>query len=144
MNNSKINKILNAFAFLILLAGCKKEVGQTLPYSYVDVTLTIPSELSSLSIGSATICPDKGYNGLKGIIIYRDDLYQFKAYERLCRNYPNDTSAIVLEDDNVRATCPTCGSQYELVYGTVITGPAKFSLKTYTTSVSGNFLYIRN
>jgi Rieske Fe-S protein len=148
VNLSKVTKNLIVAFSLLTLATCKKDVYQTIPYTEVNVELNIPTDLSSLGIGSAMVCPTREYDGVKGIIIYKgfdsDGNTQYMAYERLCTNYPNDTCAIVLDKSTITATCPSCKSQFEMTMGSVTNGPARLSLKQYRTTISGSKLYITN
>jgi Rieske Fe-S protein len=134
---TKIKKILIIGMAFLFSATCKKDTPQVVPNVQVDVILNIATELSSLGINSAMICP--GQVGYKGIIIYRGGQNEFNAYERLCTNFPNDTCAVTIENGSILGTCPCCKSQFELNKG-----PANLPLKQYQTSVEGGRLYITN
>jgi len=140
---SKIKKILVAGTILFLTVTCSKDSYHNFPNVSVNITLSIATDLSSLGIGSSMICPYPG--GVKGIMIYRSDVAEFAAYDRLCTNYPNDTCAIVLDTPGgVIADCPCCKSKFILTDGSVSNGPAQYALKPYNVIVDGNHLYIRN
>ena len=142
---SKISNFLIASLLLLSFVSCKKESISQILYAQVNVTLSVITELSKLGIGSTIYCPTKGSTGIKGIILYRSDETDFVAFERLCTYYPADTAAIVIENSTgTIATCPKCGSKFELITGSIMQGHAKFSLKQYQTYLQGNFLYITN
>jgi nitrite reductase/ring-hydroxylating ferredoxin subunit len=139
---SKIKKFFIIGMLILLTTTCKKDVYQTFPYVYVDIILSIPTDLATLNVGSAMICPQQGGN--KGIIIYKPAQNEFTAYDRLCTNYPNDTCAVVIDNSGFTATCPCCKSKFGLTFGSVVNGPARFSLKQYQTTVENYHLYITN
>jgi Rieske Fe-S protein len=83
--------------------------------------------------------------GYRGIVVYRLGTDQFMAYERACTFDSDNTTAIIKVDPSgVSATCPVCGSKYELVYGYPIKGPAKNPLLQYQATYDGNNLLISN
>ena len=139
---TKIKKIFIIGLVFLFSTACKKDTSQVVPYVQVNVVLNIATDLASLGVNSAIICPLQG--GYKGIIIYRAEQNEFKAYERLCTNYPNDTCAVATENGSILGTCPCCKSQFELVTGYVNKGPARLPLKQYQTTVEGGRLYITN
>jgi len=81
-----------------------------------------------------------------GVIIYRNSISEFYAFERTCTNYPNDTSAVVAEDNGVVAVCPKCGSTYIFTAdGAIVSkGPARLPLKQYQTYLNDHRLFISN
>jgi Rieske Fe-S protein len=148
LNLSKIIIFSISGLWFLTFIACKKDSNQSLiPYATVNVTLSVTPDLAKLVTGQAMICPKQEQEGDSGIIIYKDmDDYGnpvYRAYERLCTNYPNDTAAVTLATA-LTATCPRCGSQFEMTMGSVIKGPAKFALKQYRTTINGNRLYITN
>jgi nitrite reductase/ring-hydroxylating ferredoxin subunit len=87
------------------------------------------------------------YNGVNyapnGVIVYRFSESEFKAYDARCTH--NHVEGHRLEIfDNYKAKCTVCGSSFELIYGSPLSGPANYSLLEYQTRLEGNTLYINN
>ena len=81
----------------------------------------------------------------RGIIVYRETLEEFKAYERTCPHDPFEPdSRIEVEPSAITAICPVCGTKYILLDGTRFEGPGKRPLKQYRTSYNGSILHIFN
>lgn len=83
--------------------------------------------------------------GSKGIIVFRKSLDQFMAYERHSP-YQSDMNCSILNVDSLNLVAiEDCGnSEYSLVNGTVLSGPASVQLKMYNTQLSGDVLEIFN
>lgn len=83
--------------------------------------------------------------GSRGIIIYRNNIDQFSAYERHspynvdegCRASVNEEDQVVIEDE-------CSDSTWLIVDGSVITGPAVQPLKQYNTQLTGSILRVYN
>lgn len=137
-------KILLFFICLILFWGCD-DIHQTVPGVPVNIILDTNTELAGLGVGSTMVCPKSG--GFMGILLYRNSLSEYYAYERTCTYYPNDTSAVVAEKGGVIAVCPRCGSTFIITAdGALVNkGPARLPLIKYRTYLdrSGR-LYISN
>lgn len=138
----RLIKIVFAGILLVVCVTCKKDYYQSFPNIVVNISLSIDTDLSSLGIGSAMVSPIPG--GVKGIIIYRSDLYEYAAYDRLCTNFPNDTCAVEIDDSKIIAESPCSGSKFLLIDGSVLNGPARYPLKRYTTTIERNRLFISN
>ncbi len=82
--------------------------------------------------------------GYKGIIIYRQSVDEFRAFDRACPYHPFDDCARVQVFDPPLATDTCCGSRFLLLDGSVVTGPSQWPLKQYRTYLDGRFLYISN
>ena len=137
----KIRIFLISGLLLVLGLQCKKS-DRVIPNVSVHVVIDEVT-LSTLGVGSSMIYA--GNAGIRGIIVYRSDLYEYKAYERLCTNYPNDTCTVKLDTDGLTAVCPCCGSEFSMPGdGAVIKSPARWPLKEYQTTYLGGRLYIDN
>lgn len=138
---SKITKFLICVLCIFSGNSCKNEVFDVMPNVSVNVVVN-SGELAQLGITSA-ILKDGGYGGL---IVYRKSQYEFLAFERLCTNYPNDTSAVVLDKGMQTATCPKCKSTFLLPGDGYINndGPARLPLRQYQCYYSNNRLTIVN
>lgn len=139
-NISKVKKIFVFILFILSISTCKNEVIDVMPYVQVSVTVSFVEILASLPIGS-TLLKEGGYGGL---IIYRSDIDQFVAFERLCTYYPNDTSSVVLDKSQATATCPKCKSSFFITDGSNFNGPAKLALRQYQWFYSNGRLTIVN
>jgi nitrite reductase/ring-hydroxylating ferredoxin subunit len=134
-----------SISLLVLMNwGCKKEstVGGV-PIVAVNLTLYInnPSYTSLSAVGGWMYID----GGVKGIVIYRESISDFKAYDRNCTYNPTSTCAtIVVENTNIIAVDSCCGSKFSILDGSVINGPAALSLKQYNTFYDGNILRIYN
>ncbi|HEX3007745.1 MAG TPA: hypothetical protein VHO90_09040 [Bacteroidales bacterium] len=128
-----------------MLSTCTDNVDQEVPIVPVNISLDVNTELASLGIGSTMVCPKSG--GYMGIIIYRHSLSEYYAFERTCSYYPNDTSAVEVNNGEIIVSCPKCGSKFVLTPdGALVNqGPAKLPLVQYRTYLSGsNRLFISN
>jgi nitrite reductase/ring-hydroxylating ferredoxin subunit len=138
--NTKIKFFLITGSLILCCLNCKKDNTQPIPYISVNLTLSA-NELLAIPLGST-----KSYaGGNDSLYIYHADISSYNAYDRLCTNYPNDTSAVVTDvPGGATATCPRCKSKFELIFGSVIQGPAKYPLKQYQTNYYGGRLYVTN
>ena len=130
-------------SLLIISLGCKNENRQgVIPDVYVDIQLNLSN------IEYQPLQNTNGYvhieGGVKGIIVYHSTSNDYAAFERNCPNAPNEDCATVsVDSSSLYIQCPCCTSQFDFE-GTVTSGPSPYPLKRYSTSVSGNFLNIRN
>lgn len=83
--------------------------------------------------------------GSRGIVVYRNSIEEFMAYDRHCTYEPSNSCArIEVEQSNITAVDSCCGSKFVLTDGSVINGPASLSLKRYPIKLEGNTLHIYN
>ena len=83
--------------------------------------------------------------GSKGIIVFNLDNNIFLAYERHCPYQPqNECSKISVDETNLFAVDTCCSTRYQLIDGSVISGPGSIPLKRYNTSFDGNIIHIWN
>jgi nitrite reductase/ring-hydroxylating ferredoxin subunit len=81
--------------------------------------------------------------GLRGLIVYRLNAETYIAYERACPYRTTDECARVEVDaSNLFMKEPCCGSSFSFADGEPLGGPARYPLRIYETSVSGNTLTI--
>jgi len=136
-------------SLLILLSvQCETNQGNQIPYVRVDLHLNLFGELGNPAIGTFTTVN----GGANGIVIYRESLDVFYAYDRTCTQWPDHNEA-TLPDQEVNPdeyfdgifTCPDCKSQYLLLTeASPISGPAVFGLRRYYTVFDGSLLHIYN
>lgn len=100
-------------------------------------SLSIYNELNTP--GTAYFYPNRAYGG---IFIYYNSLY-YQAFDAACP-YEADPNIAVVDEGGI-GTCPECGSMYNMIDGgSLISGPSRESLRTYSAQVSGNDIFITN
>ncbi len=143
----KVFKKWFVLSFIIVLGlsfACNKETShQSIPDVAVNVQIdpnsTMYLELNT--IGGWVYLT----GGYRGILVYRLSNEDFVAYDRACPYEPYETAAIITMDAS-GITCSDlhCGSQFNIVDGSVIKGPSTMPLKQFYTYYDGNILLITN
>ncbi|MEQ9188190.1 MAG: hypothetical protein RLP15_10690 [Cryomorphaceae bacterium] len=83
--------------------------------------------------------------GYRGMIAYRVNLDEIKVYDRQAPYNVIDGCRVYVDSGNTTIGIDTCsGSQWLLLDGQVIKGPATYPLKEYLTTYDGSTLYISN
>ncbi len=142
----KYKIIYFSFLLSIILAvipQCKKDVEDEIPYAYVNFYINLNSTqyIELNNIGSYAYLT----GGVRGIIIYRRSVEEFKAFERNCPYQPYNTCAdIRVDPSGIMAVDSCCGSQFLLLDGSIIKGPATRLLKQYRTNFDGTTLHVYN
>jgi hypothetical protein len=78
-------------------------------------------------------------------VLYRKSEQEFIAIERTSSQLPDDPKArVVVLKDNFTLADTVSNSHWRLIDGTVVQGPAEWSLRLYGTTYDGNALRIRN
>lgn len=129
--------------FLIISPSCKKTDDQGIPNVYVNFQID-PNSTEYLDLNLIG-----GYvyltGGVKGLIIYREDMETFKCYDRACPYDYDVTGSIILVDTSGLLLVDTlCGSTYLITDGSVVKGPSSRSLKQYRTNFNGDYLSVYN
>lgn len=129
---------VSAFVFM---PCCKKE--DRIPYVYVNYQLYLNNpELIDLQTAGNYVYIT---GGVKGIIIYTVYPGEYNAFERNCSYNPYDKDAFVKVDSTgTLMVCKGCQSQFMLLDGTVVKGPATRALLQYQTTVQNDILHIFN
>ena len=145
MKSSFKIKLLYSFLFVFVLTShqCKKDKQDLIPNTSVNFYVNVSSTqyLGLNNIGGYVYVT----GGVRGIIIYRQSNDEFLAYERDCPYHPSNSCAIVQVDKSgVTATDTCCGSQFLLLDGSIVKGPATIMLKQYMTSFDGTNLHVYN
>ena len=139
--------IRNVLVFLFLLTAfaCGKDDDDV--YDLIP-NVFVKEQVNIMDLRYPDLRNDNGFayipGGVKGIIVFRQNSASYLAFERNCPFQPYDSCATVSMDPSkffLADSC--CGSQFNLS-GQPIGGPARFSLKKYATSLSGNILTINN
>ncbi len=141
----KNTKLFFLIIFLsVIFIKCDKNNNDVVPNVYVNFTIYInePDYSELNAIGNSVMVT----GGAKGIIIYRNSLNEFFAYDRCCTYKPSEKNEYVqlLEQGSPIVVDSTCGSKFNLVDGSVINGPAVLPLKKYNTTFDGNGVHVYN
>lgn len=137
-----MKKSLCFFIILLILSTCKNNK-HPVPYVKVDFTIDIISTFyNELTSVGGWVYVTGGY---KGIIIYRLSMDNFLSYDRSCTFDPsNPCERVVMEQSGLSLIDSCCTSRFNILDGSVISGPAKFALRSYQTHFDGRFLRIYN
>lgn len=130
--------------FLTFSIACRDEENNNIPLVEVNFqrNLNEPDLLNLQTIGGWVMVS----GGSRGIILYRVSSTEIKAYDRHCTFQPSSTSALVSVDaNNFTASDQSCGSSFQLNNnGSVSSPPAVTPLKSYTTYINNDILYVTN
>jgi hypothetical protein len=126
---------------LILGLSCRQSNDQ-IPLVSVDIYLNInePSNFSISAVGGF----DYYTGGSEGIIVYRNSLQEFNAYDRHAPYNVDDRCRVVVLDDNVIIEDPCSESQWVITDGSIIRGPTSQPLHTYQANFNDPILHIFN
>lgn len=148
MSKKKIQILLTFFILTFIFQSCEKDKYMRASYVnfYIYLNQAQYSPLHAVN-NAMTIDNTVVYNGVNyapnGVLIYRFSETEFKAYDARCTHNIENADPLKIFD-SYKARCPVCGSEFELLYGSVIKGPAGYSLLEYQTRVEGNTLYVSN
>ncbi len=129
--------------FIIALPfACDKDSRHPVPIVPVDFTINVEStqHIELNNIGGWAYYT----GGYRGIIIYRQSVDEFRAFDRACPYHPHDDCAIVRVYDPPVAKDTCCGSRFLLIDGSVVTGPAQHPLREYRTYYNHPYLQVTN
>lgn len=141
-------KIKFLFCLAILsfaIISCSDDQEQVVPSVRVEfsVNLTLPQFSGLNTVNNAIIYPNVGYDH-NGVIVYRNSLDEFTAFDATCPQHIDNSTAVKLDDNGSggQATCPYCKTVYYLYsYGASSKG---YPLRRYNVTNSGGLLYINN
>ena len=143
MNKKLVILTLTFSLTIILFFSCRKDPYPLIPNVYVNLHINVNSALYNdlNSVGGYIYLT----GGNKGIIVYRNSIDEFKAFERTCPYDPDaETARIVVDQSRLFAVDSTCTSEFLLLDGSVHNGPSTLPLKQYKTSFDGEILHIYN
>lgn len=127
----------------ILLSQCRK-VPDEHRVPPTDVNQTVDTSLPQFSqlgfIGGWAYLN----GGVNGLIVYRRTTDEVKAYDRQAPYRVADGCAVSVDAGETTVSDSCSGSQWSLLDGSLLKGPASVSLTTYNASISGQFIYITN
>ena len=125
-------------AVLVGLAGCSPDLSDDQipyqPFADISLNLNLPENIALKTKGNT-----KEINGgIRGIIIYCQDVGVYYAYERNCSYHPNDACATVnVDNSKLFLIDPCCGSSFDFSTGNPMGGVAWRPLQKYQTSFNG-------
>ena len=133
--------IVTAILMGLFLTTCETTYHPTIPYKKVDFTI-YPNDVMYYRLNTYG-----GYEyftgGVSGIVVFRLDEWTFKAYDRSCSyDWEEPTSWLWMHPNGITLIDSLCGSIYNVLDGTVISGPAKWPLREYHTRYDGMQLRI--
>jgi nitrite reductase/ring-hydroxylating ferredoxin subunit len=141
----------------LALNSCDETYTSSIPYSqvYLELDLTFEDkDLASLSAykiyTSGNINQSVEKTGFGGVLVYHGisgagtDAYY--AFDTACPHEANRSVTVEVDGEHLHATCPECGSKYDLLFGlgNPVSGPAREELRSYQVVLSGNKIYVRN
>ncbi|MCF8464173.1 MAG: hypothetical protein K9G41_05005 [Flavobacteriales bacterium] len=143
MNSTRFLLIIGSFVAVLTTSSCEKSNRSGIPYVPVNYQITVsnPEFSPLLAVGGyVTIA-----GGSQGIIVYRYSPEEFRAYDRHCTFMVDDNCRVTMDDTFISATdTECCDSQFLIIDGAPISGPAAIGLQQYNTNYDGNTLFIFN
>ena len=143
--NITIGSLLaKGFIVLLFLASCSRDLtDDEIPPSHfpdIVINLSLPSNIVLASKGGYKEIND---GGVRGIIVYCEDVGVYHAYERNCSYTPNEACATVnVDPSRLFMVDPCCGSQFDFRNGQPIGGLAWRPLRQYQAKANGSELII--
>lgn len=128
---------------LPLFLSCDNEfIDDPIPFANFDrieINLSLPAYSSILRDGGFVGLSQ----GVRGIILYRENVTSYKAFERNCSFMPNSAGATVeVHSSGLFMRDPSCASTFAFAGGIPTGGPAISALREYKTTLNGNMLTI--
>ena len=135
--------------FTLFVCNCGNRPHPTIPNAKVDFYI-YPNDLTYLDLNYSG-----GFvyltGGVEGIIVYRLNEMTFLAYDRACPyDWKDNDSWISVNDDGLTLSCSKCRAIFNILDGSLISGPATFNnpetytLKYYKTYFDGARLRVYN
>ncbi|MBX7051725.1 MAG: hypothetical protein K1X54_06805 [Flavobacteriales bacterium] len=127
---------------LISCNGCKDKGNYNVPYVPVNITININQpDFFNLTVPTGWVYIT---GGSRGIIVYRKSESEFVAIERHSTYQPEDQCAVTVAGDGVLIDDPCSDSQWLIMDGTLVNGPASTPLVTYDATFNSPYLTIVN
>ena len=136
--------VIFAAVCLLQTSSCNPDLtDDPIPYlsfGTVYVNLNLPEYAALKTDGGFKYYDDAG---VRGLIIYRQNVSTYIAYERNCSYQPNEACAIVnVHVSRLFMEDPCCASAFDFNTGLPTSGIAWRPLRKYFTSLSGSDLTI--
>jgi len=128
---------------MLLLMSCDNINHPTIPYKKVDFTI-YPNDVMYYKLNTYG-----GYEyftgGVNGVVVYRLDEWSFYAFDRACSfDWDNPDSWLWMHPNGIMLVDSCCGSVFNILDGSVISGPARYPLRQYYTRYDGWQLRVYN
>lgn len=148
-------------AFVLSVSSCGKEIPENPNYPQVNINLTVDPN-STLFLQLNTVggwiyldevpgVANQIYPPSRGVMVYRQDINIFKAYERQPPNTPwkccdaNNVCSKLIIGNNFPFVKDTCtNTMYNLLDGTIFSGEGQYGLIEYNAFYDGSILHIHN
>ena len=142
VNQVKLLFTLVLLILAMLLCQCKDNENRVpnVPVNIsLNLNLPIYSELNT--VGNHINIS----GGSLGIIVYRNSIDEFKAFDRHCTFNVPENCRVSVDNSGIQAVDNNCcGSVFSIIDGTVQSGDAFVGLTEYRTSFSNNIVTITN
>ncbi|MBW7868759.1 MAG: hypothetical protein H3C31_10580 [Brumimicrobium sp.] len=137
-----IRKIFVFLLFLAVFLSCNKNKHHPVPYYSFDVTinLTLPSYNNLQGVGGWAYVSGAGS---KGIVVYRQSIQNFIAFDRHspAEGSENCKDGLEVDSENFLILNDPCSNaKFSLYDGSVISGNSKWGLRSYLTEYNGGDL----
>lgn len=128
---------------MLLIMSCDDINHPTIPYKKVDFTI-YPNDVMYYRLNTYG-----GYEyftgGVNGIVVYRLDEWSFYAFDRACSyDWENPDSWLWMHPNGIMLIDSCCGSVFNILDGSVVSGPARYELRQYYTRYDGWQLRVYN
>ncbi len=140
---TNIIRFLLIFTVLVSFTSCGKDTNKV-PGAYVNFSINLNDpEYQELNAPGGYVMV---HGGVNGILLYRADVDNFKAYDRTCTyDVYTEGCRVSNKANHSYVECNCCGSQFWIFSGSVYKGPAQQSLREYNTSFNGSdYLTVHN
>jgi nitrite reductase/ring-hydroxylating ferredoxin subunit len=129
---------------LVFLAACSPDLSDDeIPITHfpdIIINLSLPSNIDLAAKGGYKTIDD---GGVRGIIVYCEDVGVYHAYERNCSYSPNDACATVdVDASRLFMIDHCCGSSFDFRTGQPIGGVAWRPLRKFEATANGSELVI--
>lgn len=137
------SRLLVPLLAILFFISCSEEAPRDeIPYTTFDdiyIQLNLP-QYNDLSFNGGYIYLSEG---LRGIILYRENATTYHAFERTCSYRPYEAGATIdVHASGLYLFDPSCKSTFSFDSGNPTGGPAQLPLREYTTELSGSTLII--
>ncbi|GAB3918439.1 Rieske (2Fe-2S) protein [Mucilaginibacter boryungensis] len=127
----------------LTIFSCGKDSGDYIPSVPVNFQAALSdTRISKLNSpgGAVTV---SGY-GIAGLLLYRDAVGNYHAYDRCSSYQPQNKCAVTIDDTGFTVTDPCSGSKFSLDDGSPVKAPASKSLRVYDAYVVNFQLFVTN
>lgn len=145
-----MKKFILLFIIPLFTINCSKDSSNIIPNVRFNAEINLDNPQYA-GKNPFFVRPDASnrYVGVNGVVVFEVTPTQFYAFDLMCTHQHDNGNHYYVEEINqgdIVLKCPECDSEFNVAaeYGSVVKGPAKWPLKRYQTSVTGNILRIWN